>query len=53
MHALRERSEGLANILSVEAGLNPLQDREYVGYIKAVNDLVNMELIDLEESKDV
>lgn len=53
MHALKERADGLTHILSVEAGFNPLQDREYVGYIKAVNDIVNMELIDLEESKDV
>lgn len=35
--------------LQNEAGTNPLQDREYVGYIKAVKDIL---LVSLDEFKE-
>lgn len=47
---LFERVVILTEQLQSEAGLNPLQDREFAGYIKAVKDMVNVEL-DFEEAQ--
>ncbi len=50
MVQLKERVDVLSEYLQTNAGLNPIQDREHVGYIKAVKDLVNVEL-DFEEAQ--
>ena len=40
---LNQRIFDLQEILSDQAGANPVQDREYVGAIKAYKDMVNIE----------
>lgn len=40
---LNQRIFDLQEILSDQAGVNPVQDREYVGAIKAYKDMVNIE----------
>ena len=46
MSQLKERVESMTTILKDSAGLDPLQDRFYSGYIAAFNDLIH---IDVEE----
>jgi hypothetical protein len=48
---LTQRITDLQEILSDRAGENPVQDREYVGAIKAYRDLLNTEYEEQEESK--
>jgi hypothetical protein len=45
---LRARRDVLKEHLEKEAGLEPLQDRYHVGYIAAVNDLVNIHIEEIE-----
>lgn len=40
---LTQRIADIQEILSEQAGINPIQDREYVGAIKAYKDMVNIE----------
>lgn len=47
---LTQRIQDVQEILSEHAGENPVQDREYVGAIKAYKDMINIEYEDQEES---
>jgi len=47
---LTQRIQDVQEILSEHAGVNPVQDREYVGAIKAYKDMINIEYEDQEES---
>lgn len=40
---LHQRISDIQEILSEQAGANPVQDREFVGAIKAYRDMVNIE----------
>ncbi len=40
---LTQRIADIQEILSEQAGANPIQDREFVGAIKAYKDMVNIE----------
>jgi len=46
---LHQRILDIQEILSEQAGANPVQDREYVGAIKAYKDMVNIEYDEQEE----
>ena len=46
---LTQRILDIQEILSEHAGVNPVQDREYVGAIKAYKDMVNIEYEDQGE----
>lgn len=48
---LSQRIFDLQEILSEQAGANPVQDREYVGAIKAYKDMVNIEYEEQEEAE--
>jgi len=43
MFGFRERIQALQEILATSAGVDPLQDRFYVGAIAAYNDLLNID----------
>lgn len=47
---LHQRIFDIQEILSEQAGVNPVQDREFVGAIKAYRDMVNIEYDEQEES---
>lgn len=46
---LNQRIFDIQEILSEQAGVNPVQDREFVGAIKAYRDMVNIEYDEQEE----
>jgi len=48
---LTQRITELQEILGDRAGVDPVQDREYVGAIKAYRDLLNTEYEETEEPK--
>lgn len=47
---LESRIQEMQEILGASAGINPTQDREFVGAIKAYKDMVNIDF-DEEESQ--
>jgi len=49
---INQRILDLQDILSEQAGLNPVKDREYVGAIKAFRDMLNIEIDDVEETQN-
>lgn len=49
---LSQRIADIQEILSEQAGLNPAQDREYVGAIKAYRDIINIEYEEGETPND-
>lgn len=46
---LQHRISEIQEILSENAGVNPSQDREYVGAIKAYRDLIGIEFEETQE----
>jgi len=51
--SLREIEETIKETLATSAGVNPEQDREHVGYIKALRDFYLMKPEDTEEFPQV
>ncbi len=49
MSGLRERANDLAERLKVNAGINPLDDRFAVGYLAAVEDILNITYEEIKE----
>lgn len=47
---LKQRIQDIQEILSENAGISPVQDREYVGAIKAYKDMINIEYEEEEET---
>ncbi len=49
---LTQRIADIQEILGEQAGINPAQDREYVGAVKAYKDIINIEYEEGEVSID-
>jgi hypothetical protein len=49
---LQQRINDLQSILGQSAGINPFQDSQYVGAIKAYNDMVQIEFEGEEDKND-
>ena len=52
LNQINQRILDIQEILSEQAGFNPIKDREYVGAIKAFRDMLNIEIDEVEETQD-